>query len=164
MGSVHHRSVRALKWKKKFPTKQWSSMAITSSPDRPLTRHILLRCAFLLFRFCLLVIPKISYKNFTESWAEKNFRFLIFLRSKVKFQAKQKKKQHKRHENKSSFQEMSPWGHRSFSSSQQLFLIRKSPFVCRNEIVNIKVGVAECCPRDIISAFWNLNKKTNHDQ
>lgn len=41
-GSVHHRSVRALKWKK-FPTKQWGSMAITSSLDRPLTRHILLR-------------------------------------------------------------------------------------------------------------------------
>ena len=59
---------------------------------------------------------------------------------------------------------MSPWGHRSFSSSQQLFLIRKSPFVCRNEIVNIKVGVAVCCPRDIISAFWNLNKKTSNNK
>lgn len=98
----------------------------TLTPHRPLTRHKFFsssiafspRFAFLSFRKIFEVIAR----------AEKNFRFLIFVRSENAASLNAK-----RRENKSSFREVSPWGHRSFRSRRSFD---------RNEIVNIAVGVA----------------------
>jgi hypothetical protein len=57
--------------------------ALTSSSDRPLTRHILLLfCSIALFAF-------LSFRKSLKSklGQEKNFRFLIFAALKVKFLA-----------------------------------------------------------------------------
>lgn len=104
----------------------------------------------LLFRFCLLVIPKISYKLArVGEQSRKEFSISNFCAPKWNYKRTRNEIQ------KITISDMKIKVHLKkcpLEAIEVFFIFLILPFVCRNEIVNIKVGVAVCCPRDIGSA------------